>query len=243
MVAGVLRDTGLPPATLELEITESVLMDDASRAVRVLGALKSLGVQLSVDDFGTGYSSLSYLKRFPVDAVKIDRSFVDGLGRDIADSAIVDAIISMADALELATIAEGIETPLQLRELVDLGCTYAQGYLFSRPVPAAELETSLHLGTLTPRSSDPEPELAAGVRRLRSAPRRLGAELDTVLAATRELLWIETAADAARIADELVAALGGPAEPGSPAEAAITRHLPAFLADAERTIRALGLVR
>jgi diguanylate cyclase (GGDEF)-like protein/PAS domain S-box-containing protein len=143
MVEAVLRETGLAPSTLEFEITESVLMHDASQATRILESLKALGVRLSVDDFGTGYSSLSYLKRFPIDTVKIDRSFVDGLGQDPADSAIVAAIVGVANALNLETIAEGVETPLQLRELIDLGCTYAQGYLFARPQPAADLDAIL----------------------------------------------------------------------------------------------------
>jgi diguanylate cyclase (GGDEF)-like protein/PAS domain S-box-containing protein len=139
MVETVLRDTGLAPSTLELEITESVLMHDASQATRILESLKALGVRLSMDDFGTGYSSLSYLKRFPIDTVKIDRSFVDGLGQDPADSAIVAAIVGVANALNLETIAEGVETPLQLQELMELGCTYAQGFLFARPQPATDL--------------------------------------------------------------------------------------------------------
>jgi diguanylate cyclase (GGDEF)-like protein len=139
LVKQVLRETGLGPSSLELEITESVLMDDAAKSERILRALKALGVKVSVDDFGTGYSSLSYLKRFPVDTVKIDRAFVDGLGDDPADSAIVDAVARMASALNLETVAEGVETPLQMRELIGLGCTYAQGYLFARPAPASDL--------------------------------------------------------------------------------------------------------
>jgi EAL domain-containing protein (putative c-di-GMP-specific phosphodiesterase class I) len=143
MVEAVLRETGLAPSTLEFEITESVLMSDASQATRILESLKALGVRLSVDDFGTGYSSLSYLKRFPIDTVKIDRSFVDGLGQDPADSAIVAAVVGVANALKLETIAEGVETSLELGELIKLGCTYAQGYLFARPQPAGELVSIL----------------------------------------------------------------------------------------------------
>jgi EAL domain-containing protein (putative c-di-GMP-specific phosphodiesterase class I) len=143
MVDAVLRDTGLAPSTLEFEITESVLMHDADQATRILKSLKALGVRLSVDDFGTGYSSLSYLKRFPIDTVKIDRSFVDGLGQDPADSAIVDAIVGVANALNLETVAEGVETQLQMQELVELACTYAQGYLFARPQQAGSLVSLL----------------------------------------------------------------------------------------------------
>jgi diguanylate cyclase (GGDEF)-like protein len=143
VVANVLADTGLPPGRLVLEITESVLMADAEYAITVLRGLKDLGVRLSVDDFGTGYSSLSYLKRFPVDILKIDRSFVDGLGVDDEDSAIVQATINLAHSLGLTTVAEGTETPGQVRALTELGCDKAQGYLFSRPQPATTLIGSL----------------------------------------------------------------------------------------------------
>ena len=122
-----------------LEITESVLMRDASQALAVLEALKELGVSLSIDDFGTGYSSLSYLKRFPVDVLKIDRAFVDGLGCETEDSAIVKAIVGMARALELGVVAEGVETARQVECLRELGCDRAQGFFFGRPRPAADL--------------------------------------------------------------------------------------------------------
>jgi diguanylate cyclase (GGDEF)-like protein len=142
-VAAALADTGFPPHCLQLEITESVLMRDAPATVKILEALKSLGAGLSIDDFGTGYSSLSYLKRFPVDVLKIDRSFVDGLGDDPEDSAIVHAIISLAGALNLTTVAEGVETLVQLQNLVDLDCRFAQGYHLARPAPAADLDALL----------------------------------------------------------------------------------------------------
>jgi diguanylate cyclase (GGDEF)-like protein/PAS domain S-box-containing protein len=143
VVANVLAATGLAPSRLVLEITESVLMGDAAYAVTVLEALKGLGVQLSVDDFGTGYSSLSYLKRFPVDILKIDKSFVDGLGSDNDDSAIVTATINLAHSLGLTTVAEGTETAEQVQALTELGCDKAQGYLFGRPQPAAALTEHL----------------------------------------------------------------------------------------------------
>jgi diguanylate cyclase len=133
----VVADTGLPPRRLVLEITESVLMADAENAITVLRGLKNLGARLSIDDFGTGYSSLSYLKKFPVDILKIDRSFVDGLGVDDDDSAIVQATINLAHSLGLTTVAEGTETPEQVRALTELGCDKAHGYLFSRPAPAS----------------------------------------------------------------------------------------------------------
>jgi diguanylate cyclase (GGDEF)-like protein/PAS domain S-box-containing protein len=143
LVLGVLDGTGLSPSKLCLEITESVLMDDAASAVTSLWALKALGVVLAIDDFGTGYSSLSYLRKFPVDVIKVDQSFVDGLGPDPEDSAVVAAIIGLAHTLELEAVAEGVETQLQLDRLRELGCHGAQGFLFSRPVPAGDLTDML----------------------------------------------------------------------------------------------------
>ncbi len=138
-VEEILARTGLPPELLTLEITESALMKDAASALQVLGALKSLGVLLAIDDFGTGYSSLSYLQRFPLDILKIDRSFVEGLGESAEGEEIVSAVIKLAHALGLQVVAEGVETTQQLEVLRDLRCDLAQGYLFSRPLPAAEL--------------------------------------------------------------------------------------------------------
>jgi diguanylate cyclase (GGDEF)-like protein/PAS domain S-box-containing protein len=143
VVAHVLADSGLAPSGLVLEITESVLMGDAESAIVVLRRLKDLGVSLSVDDFGTGYSSLSYLKKFPVDVLKIDKSFVDGLGTEGEDTAIVRATINLAHSLGLSTVAEGTETPTQLKALTELGCDKAQGFLFSRPQPAESITESL----------------------------------------------------------------------------------------------------
>jgi EAL domain-containing protein (putative c-di-GMP-specific phosphodiesterase class I) len=114
-------------------------MDDVEYFARTLASLKALGVQLAIDDFGTGYSSLSYLKRFPVDAVKVDRAFVDGLGTDPHHTALVAAILAMADALDLTVTAEGVETADQLAHLRRLQCHTAQGYYLSRPVPASEV--------------------------------------------------------------------------------------------------------
>jgi diguanylate cyclase (GGDEF)-like protein/PAS domain S-box-containing protein len=138
-VAAILDDTGINPAHVELEITESVLMDDVEMSSETLGRLHTLGVKLAVDDFGTGYSSLSYLRRFPVDLLKVDRSFVDGLGEDPSDSAIVTAIITLAHALGLSAVAEGVESPLQLAELRRLGCDRAQGYFMARPAGGHEV--------------------------------------------------------------------------------------------------------
>ncbi|WEN43543.1 putative signaling protein [Thauera sp. GDN1] len=138
LVADVLRETGLPAHRLELEITESALMDDVEQAVQTLHMLRALGVALAVDDFGTGYSSLAYLKRFPIGKLKVDQSFVRGIAAEESDRAIVTATIAMARSLGFTTTAEGVETEAQLDILRALGCSAYQGYLFSRPVEAAD---------------------------------------------------------------------------------------------------------
>ena len=133
-VAEATARAGIPAQALTVELTESTLMADTAHTLGVLRALKDLGVRLSIDDFGTGFSSLSYLKRFPVDEVKIDHSFVDGLGTDAENTAIVTAIHSLAHALGLDVVAEGVESDAQRRALIELGCETAQGHWFSRPV-------------------------------------------------------------------------------------------------------------
>jgi diguanylate cyclase (GGDEF)-like protein/PAS domain S-box-containing protein len=137
-VAAVLFETGLAARHLELEVTESMVMSDVENAITILRDLKCLGVQIAVDDFGTGYSSLSYLRRFPIDVLKIDQSFVSDITLEDDGAAIVRAIISLAQGLRLQVIAEGVETQEQLDFLRVHGCQQAQGYLFSRPVPTAE---------------------------------------------------------------------------------------------------------
>ncbi|MBQ1765684.1 MAG: EAL domain-containing protein, partial [Aquincola sp.] len=139
-----LADAQLPPALLELELTESILVRDAAEALERLQALAGLGVRLAIDDFGTGYSSLAYLKRFPLDALKIDRRFVRGLPADESDVAIVRAIVQMAHALGLSVVAEGVELPAQRDFLAQIGCNTYQGFLFA---PALEPDTLL--GRLT----------------------------------------------------------------------------------------------
>jgi diguanylate cyclase (GGDEF)-like protein len=138
-VSAALAESGLEPHELCLELTESALMDDADASLVALRALKQLGVRLAIDDFGTGYSSLAYLRRFPIDAVKIDRSFVSGLGSRAEDAAIVTAVLSLTRALGLTAIAEGVEHDHQRLELVRLGCATAQGFFFSPPRPAEEM--------------------------------------------------------------------------------------------------------
>jgi EAL domain-containing protein (putative c-di-GMP-specific phosphodiesterase class I) len=154
MVRGALTTSKLSPADLSLELTETIWMEDIDYCGRVLTSLKKLGVSLVIDDFGTGYSSLSYLKLFPFDAVKIDRSFVDGLGRDEHDSALVAAVIAMSAALNLEVTAEGVETQEQLDLLKELSCTWAQGYLLSKPVSAAELTRLIDDGYCWPLTAE-----------------------------------------------------------------------------------------
>jgi EAL domain-containing protein (putative c-di-GMP-specific phosphodiesterase class I) len=146
LVAETLEETGLEPASLCLEITETALMQDTDRAVVLLEELKALGITLSLDDFGTGYSSLSYLRRFPVDEVKVDRSFVDGLVDRPGDASIVAAVRDVTRTLGLDLVAEGIETKEQLDRLRALGYENGQGFLFARPGPFEGLEELLRMG-------------------------------------------------------------------------------------------------
>jgi diguanylate cyclase (GGDEF)-like protein/PAS domain S-box-containing protein len=139
-VKSALQLRKVDPALLLLEITETALMSDPSAALESLTALKNLGVGLAVDDFGTGYSSLTYLKKFPIDELKIDRSFIMGLGSDTGDSAIVGSCIDLAHAVGIRAVAEGVETPAQLETLRAMGCDLAQGYHFARPLPAPLLK-------------------------------------------------------------------------------------------------------
>jgi EAL domain-containing protein (putative c-di-GMP-specific phosphodiesterase class I) len=136
-VMEVLKEAELPPEALELEITESVLVQHDEENAELLKRLSATGVQLSLDDFGTGYSSLSYLQRFPIHALKIDRSFVNGIDQDANQTAIVTAIIAMAQSLRLTVIAEGVESMEQAAFLKRHGCLVAQGYYYSKPVPEA----------------------------------------------------------------------------------------------------------
>ena len=139
IVQEALQDTMIPPQWLELEITESAIMRDPEKIIGILNELKAMGIRIAIDDFGTGYSSLSYLKRLPLDFLKIDQSFVEGVASDPRDQAIVRTTIVMAHSLNLKTIAEGVETEEQFSFLQEHGCDEIQGYLFSRPLPAEEI--------------------------------------------------------------------------------------------------------
>jgi len=145
-VQAALQASGLDSACLALEITETAMLREPEAIADVLHALKALGVRLVLDDFGTGYSSLSYLPLLPFDALKVDRSFVDGLGTEAHDTAITEAIVAMARALSLSVVAEGVETERQAEELIRLGCLLAQGFHFSLPVAASEVSDMLRDG-------------------------------------------------------------------------------------------------
>lgn len=145
-VAGVLSDTGLPPRSLVLEITESVLMEDAEANVATLAELKRMGIRIAMDDFGTGYSSLSYLKRFPIDILKIDKSFIRDVGLEGDDAAIVRAITALGKSLRLTLIGEGVETEEQLKFLANEKCDHVQGYFFSKPASAEAISSLLRAG-------------------------------------------------------------------------------------------------
>jgi EAL domain-containing protein (putative c-di-GMP-specific phosphodiesterase class I) len=142
VIRSAIAESKLPAESLNIEITEGVLIDNTSTAGSMLGEMRKLGAKIYLDDFGTGYSSLSHLHKLPVDALKIDRSFVKSLG--LPDRpAIVESILALARTMNTSVVAEGIETEVQAQELERLGCTHAQGFLFSRPIPAAAAEKLL----------------------------------------------------------------------------------------------------
>jgi len=140
MVERTLRDSGLPPRALTLEITESALMHDIDRALRTLEALRDLGISIAIDDFGTGYSSLSHLHKFPIDVLKLDKSFIDGMARGTDGVEIVSAVIKLAHALQIQVVAEGVEQESQVELLRSMGCDLAQGFHYAAPLPAGELD-------------------------------------------------------------------------------------------------------
>jgi EAL domain-containing protein (putative c-di-GMP-specific phosphodiesterase class I) len=143
-ISAAIAEHGLPPERIKLELTESMIMGQGEQAVSLLNAIKALGVGLAIDDFGTGYSSLAYLKRFPIDELKIDRSFVRDIPADTNDAEIAATIIAMAHTLRLKVVAEGVETEDQVQFLATHGCQTYQGYLFSPPKSAEEIEKLLH---------------------------------------------------------------------------------------------------
>ena len=145
-VKEILEASGVSPSALELELTESILMEDSHSTVKALHELKAMGLRLSIDDFGTGYSSLSYLSRFPLNELKIDRSFVIDFDKSANDASLVRAIIAMGQSMQLELVAEGVETSEQFQFLTRHGADVIQGYLFSRPVTAAELRPMLAPG-------------------------------------------------------------------------------------------------
>lgn len=138
-VLDILRDTGLDPNSLILEVTESMVVEDLEKTCAILGSLRGAGIRIAIDDFGTGYSSLSYLRILPVDIIKLDRSFVTSIAANATTSEVARSILGLADALRLTVVAEGIETAAQLEELLRLGCRLGQGFHFARPVPGAEI--------------------------------------------------------------------------------------------------------
>ena len=159
-VAATLRDSGLAPHSLTLEITESVLMDNSDAAIDRLHQLKALGIRLAIDDFGTGYSSLNYLRALPVDIVKIDKVFIDGVASDKEARGLIKAILSMADTLDLQTVAEGVESRDQANRLEQLGSALVQGFYYARPLTPEAAEALMTTGTsgsddTTPRRDSP----------------------------------------------------------------------------------------
>jgi len=165
-VQDVLDQTGFPPNLLELEITESTIMRRAEDVIPTLRKLRAMGIRLAVDDFGTGYSSLSYLKRFPIDTLKIDRSFVRDIATDPDDAAIITAIIALAQGLRLKVVAEGVEDQDQKSFLKQRGCEFMQGFYISKPLPARDFEDRI-------LSLDQEIQLpSAQVYRLRTPEQR-----------------------------------------------------------------------
>ena len=159
MIERVLEDTRLDPMSLRLEVTETALVEEGESSFTTLKRLKALGIGLVLDDFGTGFSSLGYLKRFPFDALKVDRSFIERLGEEPADTAIVGAVTGIADALGLKVVAEGVETEEQLEAARGLGCHYAQGFYFARPMPAEQLFELLGTGGEVDAVDGSQPDL------------------------------------------------------------------------------------
>ena len=169
LLGEIMERTGLGRGRVALEITETALTHEADSPAERLWALKEQGVRIVLDDFGSGYSSLGHLRRFPIDAIKIDRSFIDGLGTQSRDAAIVGAILPMARALDLEVVAEGVETESKLAHLYALGCRHAQGYLFARPAPMAEIAPLVRRAGSADADRPAHPELTAHQSRFKAA--------------------------------------------------------------------------
>jgi EAL domain-containing protein (putative c-di-GMP-specific phosphodiesterase class I) len=162
VVAEALRQSGLSPHLLVLEFTENVLIVDTEQSAATLAALKSLGVRLAIDDFGTGFSSLGYLRRFPIDVLKIDGSFVASLSGGHEQRAVVDAILRLGETLHLETVVEGIEEAHQVADLRSMGATFGQGHYFARPMPAEDIDALVARGARPVQ--EPGTRLAASTR-------------------------------------------------------------------------------
>jgi EAL domain-containing protein (putative c-di-GMP-specific phosphodiesterase class I) len=169
-VESIFRETGAPVEAMEFELTESMVLRHPERSVVTLNRLRELGVRLALDDFGTGYSSLSYLKRLPVDTLKIDRSFVEGVPENADDSQIVRMIVALAKSVHMEIVAEGIETVAQRDFLTQMGCEYLQGYLIAKPLPAHEFQALLakDRGSCAPSQKGllPRPDLATSEEKI-----------------------------------------------------------------------------
>jgi diguanylate cyclase (GGDEF)-like protein/PAS domain S-box-containing protein len=206
---GIIGASGIDPATICLEVTESMVMQDAELSIATLRELKALGLSISVDDFGTGFSSLAYLKRFPLDELKIDKSFVDGLGRDFEATAIVAAVMGMAHALDLRVVAEGVETADQVVRLRTLGCDEAQGFFYARPGSAANIDDRI---------------LAEAQAYVGGHPTRSGTSRDS--AHIGKVLVVDDAEDVRQLARSSLAAVGFEVREAPSGEVAVTmaRH-------------------
>ena len=191
MFGDIITRSGIDPTTICLEVTEGTVMQDAESAIETLRRLKTLGPNISIDDFGTGFSSLAYLKRFPLDELKVDKSFVDGLGVEPEDTAIVAAVMGMAHALGLRVVAEGVETADQAARLRQLGCDQAQGYYFGRPGSADEIDARLH-SEATARSAQ--------------KPGRAGGRVDNTF--SERILVVDDAPDVRQLARASLTAAG-----------------------------------
>lgn len=270
VVARALATTGLDPRLLWLEITESALIENPAHVIEMLHALHELGITIAVDDFGTGYSSLLYLRQLPVDVLKVDRIFVDGLGRDAQDTAIVSSVIELGHAFGLLVVAEGVERLEQLEAVSDLGCDIGQGYHWARPMTATALEEWWSAFSPAPPTPAPAGPVVTYTPSARGGDGRVEgyAEMHRfVLEATRAVLRAECTEEVVGIAMALVRGLGGwtgpprvadarmmpidlsfgvgeplfaAAEQGSVARARIERVLPEFVADARHLVARLA---